>query len=401
VAFQTAYLKSHYPAEFMAANLTNNLSNMDKITFFMEECKRMGLTVLGPDVNESKLKFSVNMKGQIRFGLAAVKGVGEAAVESLIIERTGKGSYSSIFDFVKRVNLRAVSKTTMERMATAGAFDDFVDSNRAVFFTPETIGKPAFLETVVRFGQSVQEGKNHAANSLFGDSSDEISIPEPSIPKIEPWHVLEMLEKEKEVVGIYLSGHPLDDYRMEMKNFNFVPVIDLDNLERFRNKNENKSGGIVKQANHRIAKNGKPFGSFVIEDFSGTHEFIVFSEKYLKFKHYLEPGNIMYMNWSTKKSFRDPNALDIEINSMGVLADLKDKYTQITLQVLEHEISEQFVNELVAVFEKHPGKSSIRMIIMTVDPAQSVQTLSSLRVDTNADFLKELALLIGDRYKLN
>ena len=401
VAFQTAYLKSHYPAEYMAANLTNNLSNMDKITFFMEECKRMGLTVLGPDVNESKLKFSVNLKGQIRFGLAAVKGVGEAAVESLITERSGKGNYSSIFDFVKRVNLRAVSKSTMERMATAGAFDDFVDSNRAVFFTPEIIGKPAFLETVVRFGQSVQEGKNHAANSLFGDASDEISIPEPSIPKIEPWHVLEMLEKEKEVVGIYLSGHPLDDYRMEMKNFNFVPVVDLDNLERFRNKNENKSGGIVKQANHRIAKNGKPFGSFVIEDFSGTHEFIVFSEKYLKFKHYLEPGNIMYMNWSTKKSFRDPNALDIEINSMGVLADLKDKYTQITLQVLEHEISEQFVNELVAVFEKHPGKSAIRMIIMTVDPAQSVQTLSSLRVDTNVDFLKELELLIGDRYKLN
>jgi DNA polymerase-3 subunit alpha len=401
VAFQTAYLKSHYPAEFMAANLTNNLSNMDKITFFMEECKRMGLTVLGPDVNESKLKFSVNMKGQIRFGLAAVKGVGEAAVESLITERTGKGSYSSIFDFVKRVNLRAVSKTTMERMATAGAFDDFVDSNRAVFFTPETIGKPAFLETVVRFGQSVQEGKNHAANSLFGDSSDEISIPEPSIPKIEPWHVLEMLEKEKEVVGIYLSGHPLDDYRMEMKNFNFIPVVDLDNLERFRNKNENKSGGIVKQANHRITKNGKPFGSFVIEDFSGTHEFILFSDKYLKFKHYLEQGNIMYMNWSTKKSYRDPDALEIEINSMGVLADLKDKYTQITLQVLEHEISEKFVNELLAVFEKHPGKSAIRMIIMTVDPAHSVQTVSSMRVDTNSDFLKELEQIIGDRYKLN
>jgi DNA polymerase-3 subunit alpha len=139
----------------------------------------------------------------------------------------------------------------------------------------------------------------------------------------------------------------------------------------------------------------------VIEDFSGTHEFILFSDKYLKFKHYLEQGNIMYMNWSTKKNYRDPDALEIEINSMGVLADLKDKYTQITLQVLENEISEQFVNELVAVFEKHPGKSAIRMIIMTVDPAQSVQTLSSMRVDTNSDFLKELGQLIGDRYKLN
>jgi DNA polymerase-3 subunit alpha len=374
---------------------------MDKITFFMEECKRMGLKVLGPDVNESKLKFSVNSKGQIRFGLAAVKGVGEAAVESLISERSEKGNYTSIFDFVKRVNLRAVSKKTMEGMATAGAFDDFVDSNRAVFFNPETLGKPAFLETVVRFGQSVQEGKNHAANSLFGDSSDEISIPEPVIPKIEPWHVLEMLEKEKEVVGIYLSGHPLDDYRMEMKNFNFVPLLELNSLERFRNKNENKSGGIIKSANHRISKSGKPFGSFILEDFSGTYDFVVFSDKYLKFKHYLEQGNIIFLNWKTNKSYRDPNALEIEINSMGVLADLKDKYTQITLQIYESELSEKFVDELNAVFTKYPGKSSLRMVLIAEDPTHSVQTISNLRVDTNPDFLKELERLISDRYKLN
>lgn len=401
VAFQTAYLKAHYPAEFMAANLTNNLSNMDKISFFMEECKRMGLKVLGPDVNESKLKFSVNSKGQIRFGLAAVKGVGESAVESLISERSEKGNYTSIFDFVKRVNLRAVSKKTMEGMATAGAFDDFVDSNRAVFFTPETPGKPAFLETVVRFGQSVQEGKNHAANSLFGDSSDEISIPEPVIPKIEPWHVLEMLEKEKEVVGIYLSGHPLDDYRTEMKNFNFVPLLELNSLERFRNKNDNKSGGIIKSANHRIAKSGKPFGSFILEDFSGTYDFVVFSDKYLKFKHYLEEGNIIFMNWKTNKSYRDPDALEIEINSMGVLADLKDKYTQITLQIYESELSDKFVDELNAVFTKYPGKSSLRMLLIAEDPTHSVQTISNLLVDTNPDFLKELNRLISDRYKLN
>ena len=402
VAFQTAYLKAHYPAEYMAANLTNNLSSMDKITFFMEECKRMGIKVLGPDVNESKLKFSVNMKGQIRFGLAAVKGVGEAAVESLITERTNNGPYTSLFDFVKRVSLRAVNKKTLEGMAIAGAFDDFIASNRSVFFYSESPGKPTFLDTLVRFGQSVQEGRDHAATSLFGDTSDEISIPEPAIPKSEPWHVLEMLEKEKEVVGIYLSGHPLDDYRNEMKNFNFIPLSELNELEKFRNKNESKSGGIITSVNQRMTKTGKPFGSFVIEDFSGSRDFVMFSEKYLRHKHYLEVGNIIYLNWKASKSFRDPDALDIDINSMGVLADLKDKYTQITLQILEREITEGFVNELVNIVQKHPGKCTLRVMINAEDQTLSVQTTASLnKVESSPEFLKALERLIGDRYKLN
>jgi DNA polymerase-3 subunit alpha len=262
-------------------------------------------------------------------------------------------------------------------------------------------GKPTFLDTIVRFGQSVQEGKEHAATSLFGDTSDEISIPEPVIPKVEPWHVLNMLEKEKEVVGIYLTGHPLDDYRHEMRNFNFVPLGELENLEPFRGKNENKSGGIITSVGHRFTKTGKPFGSFVIEDFSGTREFVLFSEKYLKLKHYLEPGNIIYLNWKAGKSFRNPDGLETDINSMGVLADLKDKYTQITMQLNENEMSEPFVNALIDVFMRHPGKCSIKMILLANDPSLSVETKAALKVDTGPDFLKELEKLIGDRYRLN
>jgi DNA polymerase-3 subunit alpha len=400
VAYQTAYLKAHYPSEYMAAVL-NHAGSIDKITFFMEECKRMGLKVLGPDVNESKLKFSVNQKGQIRFGLAAVKGVGEAAVESLITERAANGHFASIFDFVKRVSLRAVNKKSIEGMAIAGAFDEFIQSNRSVFFHSDMPGKPTFLDTIVKYGQSVQEGKEHAATSLFGDSSDEISIPEPIIPKAEPWHVLVMLEKEKEVVGIYLSGHPLDDYRQEMKNFNFIPMAELENLEQFRNKSECKSGGIITSVGHRFTKTGKPFGSFVIEDFSGSREFVLFSEKYLKLKHYLDPGNIIYINWKPNKSFRNPDGLETDILTMGVLADLKDKYTQITMQVNETEMSEVFVNALVDIFLRHPGKCSIKMILAANDATLSVQTKANLKVDTNPDFLKELEALIGDRYRLN
>jgi DNA polymerase-3 subunit alpha len=262
-------------------------------------------------------------------------------------------------------------------------------------------GKPTFLDTLVKYGQSVQEGKDHAATSLFGDTSEEISIPEPLIPKAEPWHVLVMLEKEKEVVGIYLSGHPLDDYRQEMKNFNFIPMAELENLEQFRNKAECKSGGIVTSVGHRFTKTGKPFGSFIIEDFSGSREFVLFSEKYLKLKHYLDPGNIIYINWKPNKSFRNPDGLETDILSMGVLADLKDKYTQITMQVNEIEMSEVFVNALVDIFLRHPGKCSIKMILAANDATLSVQTKANYKVDTNPDFLKELETLIGDRYRLN
>jgi DNA polymerase III subunit alpha len=402
VAYQTAYLKAHYPAEFMAANLTNNLSSMDKITFFMEECKRMGLKVLGPDVNESKLKFSVNKKGQIRFGLAAIKGVGEAAVDAMILERKANGAFDNIYDFMRRVNLRAVNKKTVESLALAGAYDTLGIENRAIFFWTESFGRPPYIDTLVRYGQSVQEGKESAQNSLFGDSADEIQVPEPPIPNAEPWHVLVALEKEKEVVGIYLSGHPLDDYRMEMENFKFTEVINLENVNQFANSTDLKCGGIITSAFHKISKNGKPFGSFVIEDFSGSHMMNMFSETYLKYKHFMEKGNLVFFNWKPKKSYRNPDDLEIDIISMGLMSDLKDKYSQITLNVEEYLINEKFVDNLTKALEAHPGKCKVKLNLFATDSTLNVSFSSnSIKVEVNPELLRELDQLIGSRYKLN
>lgn len=400
VAFQTAYLKAHYPAEFMAANLTNNLSSMDKITFFMEECRRMGIPVLGPDVNESKLKFAVNKKGEIRFGLAAIKGVGEAAVESMIQERQQNGPFTSIFDFVRRVNLRSLNKKNMESLALAGAFDGICgNNNRAVFFWSEAPGKPTFLDTLVRFGQSVQEGKQQAGNNLFGDVGEEISIPEPTIPNVEPWHVLQMLDKEKEVVGIYLTGHPLDTFRQEIQAFKLVPFADLENLEKYRSKDW-RSGGIVTSVNHRVSKKGQPFGSFVVEDYSGSREFTLFSDRYQRMKPYLDVGAIITIQWRVGTSFRNPEALELEINSINLMADLKDKYSQITLKVLEKDVNEQFITQLSSLVQRYPGQCQLRIQLQGIDPELNVNLISSsTKVDgANPEFQQVLSQLVGQEY---
>ncbi len=400
VAFQTAYLKAHYPAEFMAANLTNNLSSMDKITFFMEECRRMGIPVLGPDVNESKLKFAVNQKGEIRFGLAAIKGVGEAAVEAMIQERLQNGPFTSIFDFVRRVNLRSLNKKNMESLALAGAFDGITgNNNRAVFFWSEAPGKPTFLDVLVRYGQSVQDGKQQAGNNLFGDVGEEISIPEPNMPQVEPWHVLQMLDKEKEVVGIYLTGHPLDTFRQEIQAFKLVPLAELDNLERFRNKDW-RSGGIVTSVNHRVSKKGQPFGSFVVEDYSGSREFTLFSDRYQRMKPYLETGTILTIHWRVGNSFRNPEALEIEISSISLMADLKDKYTQLTLQISEKDVNENFIQQLSTLVQRFPGQCKLRIQLQGIDPELNVNLVSSsTKVDgSNPEFQQVLSQLVGQEY---
>ncbi len=375
---------------------------MDKISFFMEECKRMGMKVLGPDVNESKLKFSVNKKGQIRFGLAAIKGVGEAAVDAMILERNQNGAFGNIFDFMRRVNLRAVNKKTVESLALAGAYDTLGIDNRAIFFWTESFGKPQYLDTLVRYGQSVQEGKDSAQNSLFGDSAEEIEVPEPPIPNAEPWHVLEALEKEKEVVGIYLSGHPLDDYRMEMQNFKFIELKQVENLRQFENGSDLKSGGIVTSVQHKISKAGKPFCSFVIEDYSGNSQQAFFSESYLKFKHFIEKGSLVYFNWKTKASYRNKGELELEVLSMGLMSDLKDKYSQITLSVDEENINNLFIDSLSNTLKAHPGKCKVKINLFAQDSMLNLTFLSSTyKVEANPEFIREIEALIGDRYRLN
>jgi DNA polymerase III subunit alpha len=329
VAFQTAYLKAHYPGEYMSAVLTHNLSNIDKITFFMEECRRMGIPVLGPDVNESEYKFAVNKRGEIRFGLGAVKGVGEGAVAAIVEERKSNGSFTSIFDLTKRVNLRAANKKTFESLALAGAFDSFGSVNRAQFFFEGSEGMSG-LERAIRYGNAYQENLNSSQHSLFGDVSVATELPEPALPQCEPWSRIEQLKKEKEVVGIYISGHPLDDFKLEMQNFCTNTLSDLGSIEKLKGK-EIAVAGIVTEVNHRVSKTGKPFGTFTIEDYDGSYQIALFSEDYAKLKHFMEKDWFLYIKGKVQNRFQSQDQFELKVQQIQLLPELRDKLAQTVL----------------------------------------------------------------------
>src|SRR5690606_31621519 len=292
IAYQTAYLKAHYPAEYMAAVLSNNMSDIKQVTFVMEECKRMKLKVLGPDVNESYYKFSVNKEYAVRFGMGAIKGVGAGAVATIIENRkTTAGPYKSIFDMAKRIDLRAANKKAFENLALAGGFDGF-GNHRAQYFHDDGDGI-TFLEKAIKYASKFQESENSAQVRLFGESSD-VQIPEPVVPPCEEWGTMEKLKREKEVVGIYISGHPLDDFKAEMNYFCTAKVSDFNNLENFVNR-EMAFGGVISEVQHRTSKMGKGLASFTIEDYSDSFEFRIFGEEYLKHQHFLVPNNFVYV----------------------------------------------------------------------------------------------------------
>jgi len=234
---------------------------------------------------------------------------------------------------------------------------------------------------------------------LFSDSSNEITIPEPVLPTVEPWHVLEMLEKEKEVVGIYLSGHPLDNYRLEMGNFRFVEIEDLKQLHKLQNKSDMKSGGIITDVNHRISKKGNPFGTFRIEDYSGSSEFSLFSEKYLRMKHFLEVGNIIYFNWKISSRFDNPDNLEAEIMSMGLLADLKDKYSQVTIGLKERDLNEEFIRDFSSIILRFPGRCNLRIQLSGVEEGMELNLLSEhIKVDGgNPEFQEQINKMLGSK----
>ncbi|HNG89117.1 MAG TPA: DNA polymerase III subunit alpha, partial [Saprospiraceae bacterium] len=288
VAYQTGYLKAHYPSEYMAAVLTHSQGNIEKTTFFLEECKRMGLTVKGPDVNESGVNFSVNKKGEIRYGMGGVKGVGEGAVESLIQERQKGGPFQNIYDFMRRLNLRTINKKVVESLAYAGAFDGLGVQRAAIFQEGDRDG--TFMERLIRYGQAHQEDKVMSVNSLFGDLSSTVSIPEPPMPKVSDWSLIYRLQKEKEVIGIYLSGHPLDDYRYEWEHF----ATPLANIENCKGRKVNVAG-IITKVEHRTSQKGTGWGRIVLSDYTGSLEISLFSESYARFKHLLEESAFLYI----------------------------------------------------------------------------------------------------------
>lgn len=301
IAYQTAYLKANYPAEYMAAVLSNNMNDIKQVSFFMEECKRMGLEVLGPDVNESFYKFTVNESNAVRFGMGAIKGVGLAAVQT-IVDCRKDGKYKSIFDLAKRIDLRAANKKAFENLALAGGFDSFLGTTRAQYFHDEGDGI-TFYEKAIRYGAKYQENENSSQVSLFGESS-EVSIPEPVVPPCEDWSTMEKLAKEKEVVGIYISGHPLDDFRFEMKYFCNARLEDLKYLDEHINRNLTVAG-IITNVQHRTAKNGKGWASFTLEGYDESFEFRIFGEEYLKFRHFLIQNNFTFIKLLVREGWAD------------------------------------------------------------------------------------------------
>jgi DNA polymerase-3 subunit alpha len=370
VAYQTAYLKAHYPSEYMAAVL-NHAKDIDKITFFMEECKRMGLKVLGPDINESLKGFAVNKKGEIRFGLGGLKGVGENAIESIITEREKNGLFNNIFDFMKRViNQRAVNKKSLESLVYSGAFDCFPQFHRAQYFHVGDGDKISGLEKIIGYGQVQQTLTSGNTNTLFGDLPVAMEIQPPKIAACEPWTLTELLEHEKDVTGMFMSGHPLDHFKFELKHYGIMQLSDFNEYKdsaTLAAANSNKSyriAGLVIDVQHRVTKTGKNFGSFVIEDFSGKTDFIVWSEDYVKFQNYLEKGQNVLINGFFRQRYGREGEFEFKIVSMSLLETVKQTLTKnIELTLHPISISKDFVNFVEKNIKKHPGKSALRFTV--------------------------------------
>ncbi len=353
VAYQTAYLKANFPSEYMAAVLSRSLSNITDITKFMDECKAMNIQVLGPDVNESVHKFNVNKEGDIRFGLGAVKGVGESAVMNIIEERKN-GPFKDIFDFVERINLTTCNKKNIEALALAGAFDNF-GIKREQFFADGGKGE-IFLETILRYGNKFQTDKATAANSLFGDDNS-ASISKPEIPKCEAWSDLERLNKEKELVGIYLSAHPLDEYRIILTYVCNTGVIELNDRESLQNK-EIMVGGIVTDVREGTTRRGSPYGVMKIEDFTGSAEIALFGQEYVDYNKYLKLGMYLLIRARVEKHRWKDNELDLRIGSIKLLQEEKDKLIEkISITVPIHDLDEPMINELSVLIKTNPGQS--------------------------------------------
>ncbi|MEW5676851.1 DNA polymerase III subunit alpha [Flavobacterium enshiense] len=374
IAYQTAYLKAHYPAEYMAAVLSNNMNDIKQVSFFMEECKRMGLEVLGPDVNESFYKFTVNENYAVRFGMGAIKGVGEGAVKTIVDTRKD-GKYKSIFDLAKRIDLRAANKKAFENLALAGGFDCFENTHRAQYFHHDG-DNVTFLEKAMRYGSKTQENENSSQVSLFGDAS-EVQIPEPTVPPCEEWFTMEKLAKEKEVVGIYISGHPLDDYKFEMKYFCPTRLDALKDLNPFVGKNI-AVGGIVTNVQHRVAKNGKGWATFNLEGYDESYEFRIFDEEYLRFRHYLGQNHFVYIRLNVKEGWTNKETgkkSDPRLQFMDVLQlqDVLPKFgKKLILMFSINELRDQLIMELNELFKANAGEASVTFEVMELERVKTI-----------------------------
>ena len=406
VAYQTAYLKAHYPAEFMAGNMSRCLNDITKITKLMSECQAMGIPCLGPDVNESEQKFSANKKGEVRFGLSAIKGMGEAAATNIIAERHKNGQYKDIFDFVQRVNLSAVNRKAMESLALSGGFDSF-GIRREQYFAQNAKGD-TFVETLLRYGQVYQSEQSSMQNSLFGDMGG-VEIQMPPVPECEQWSTMELLKRERELVGIYLSAHPLDDYAVVLKhmcNLNCTQIGREMDKKAFASIEELTFGGIVTSVSQRWTKTNKPFGIVTIEDFEGQGELALFGEEWTKWQSMLQEEYHVYITAQCVQRFRNnPDAYDMVIKKIEFLSDVKEKSIEkFTVYMEATMFNDAQLTDLETTLKGSDGKVPLYINIHDAKNNTNIQLYSrNITVDVNKKLLTSLDEMaeLGVRYGIN
>ncbi len=421
IAYQTAYLKAHYPAEYMAAVLSNNMSDIKQVAFFMEECRNMGVPVLGPDINESDMKFSVNAKGEVRFGLSAVKGVGEKAVESIIEERVQNGPYPSVFEFAKRSNTRIVNKKAYESFVYGGAFDAF-GYHRAQYFFIGANDKLNGIEKLIKYANDFQNNQNSSQSSLFGGSKADLIL-EPAFATAPEWGLIDRLKYEKDAIGIFLSGHPLDDYRFELERYCPYQVRHLTTINKIRTGDTNDEvlsdfemlknrelvvGGLVAVASQRITKTGKPFGIFTFEDYDDSCEIALFGDDFLKFKQFLTEGYFLQIRGKLGLRFGKEGDWEFKITSMDLLSGLRDKLTKsLTLQFPIEIVNDDFMQQIQEILEENKESTEaqnckLNFEVYDIEKGLKLELPSkNKKINPNNEFLKKIKEINFVDYKLN
>ena len=391
VAYQTAYLKAHYPAEYMASVLTHNLNDIKKITYFTDACQKQDIEVLGPDINESELNFIVNESGEIRFGLAAIKGVGELAVNSITEEREKNGSFSTVFDLTRRINLRTVNKRSLEALAMAGAFDTFKGAHRAQYFYQEPGEDTTFLEKITKHAANYQAKQNSSQVSLFGED-EQLETGEIDFPECRPWTKLEKMKNEKAVTGFYMSGHPLDDFKLELNKFCNVAIADFKNkLTSFLRKGEFTFAGLVFDVEHKSSQKGSPYGSFYIEDYTDSVRLFLFSEDYMKMKHLLTDGYLLLITARVILRYNSETQLTLKVKSINLLSEALDKLTnKVIVETALNDVNDEFIVSILKTAKANKGDCRLKVHVFDTDNQISVDMPSARLKVKCSDFIEAL-----------
>ena len=405
IAYQTGYLKAHYPAEFIAANLSRNLNNITDITKLMKECTRMKIKVLGPDVNESFIKFIVNKNGNIRFGMAAVKGIGEGAAKDIIAAREKGGEFKSIFDFVERVNLQAVNKRNLEALAPAGAFDSMENIKRSQFFSGDDENdSTSFIEKLIKYGNKVQAEKQSMQQSLFGNLDESSVIRKPGIPQVDEWPKIILLEKEKNLVGVYLTAHPLDDYKFEMAHFctRDVTLKDLNNNIEFYKDRELTFGGMVTEAKEAVSKAGNPYSILTLADYTDSYAFYFFQNSYVEFGKFCKPGLFIMTRGMVQKRYKQ-DSYEFKVSHIELLSEVRKNHVKsITVNIPLQKINKEIIEKIDTLAQNNRGKTMLKFLVTDEESNRNIKLFSrNTRILFNNEFFEFFDKYPDVGYRIN